>query len=117
MSQRITDSELRFVEKVAEKVDQMHLRTPREAPTAKHGPEYVLALNAHLLVAEIRRLRGLILILVDPDPRLRVQCPRCEGRCRWCAADIGGLPPAPHVTGCPWLELEHEAQAAAKERA
>ncbi len=68
-----------------------------------------LAILIERLVAELRRLRILVVELVDPDPHLGARCPRHEGRCWWCAAPFEGE--RPHKAGCPWALLEQEARA------
>ncbi len=64
------------------------------------------------LVAEIRRLRRLLVKLASPDRYLGPQCPRHQGRCCWCGSRIEGVARGTHEAGCPWPELKREALAA-----
>ncbi len=67
------------------------------------------------LVAEIRRLRRLLVKVANPDRHLGPQCPRHEGQCCWCSARIEGVTPESHKADCPWPELKREALAVLEE--
>ncbi len=67
------------------------------------------------LLAEIRRLRRLLVKVENPDRYLGPRCPRHDGRCSWCSARIEGLAPESHKAYCPWPELKREAQALLEE--
>jgi len=68
------------------------------------------------LVAEIRRLRRLLVRVANPDRYLGPQCPRHEGRCWWCGARMEGVAPEPHkAASCPWPELKRDALSVIEE--
>lgn len=68
------------------------------------------------LVAEIRRLRRLLVKAAHRNPYVGPECPRHEGRCWWCGARVEGVAPEPHkAVACPWAELKREALAATEE--
>ena len=61
------------------------------------------------LVAELRRLRRLLVKTAHRNPYLGPECPRVEGRCWWCGARLEGVAPEPHkMPSCPWPELKRE---------
>lgn len=106
MSERITEAELRDIE----------IKAPRFVGEMALDPVLELfAANCLDLVAEVRRLRGLIAEAVGVDPLVGPRCPRQDGCCWWCDADVEPPPAEPHAPDCPWPALEAEALAIAKE--
>jgi hypothetical protein len=67
----------------------------------------------YFLVSEVDRLRRLIRSAVKSPVHGESVCPRRNGHCWWCSADIERDPtPQDHLPGCPWLALEAEAAKA-----
>jgi len=70
----------------------------------------------HHLIAEIRRLRRLLVKAAHRNPYAGPECPRHEGRCWWCDARLEGVAPEPHkAASCPWPELKRDALSVIEE--
>ena len=66
--------------------------------------------EAPSLMAELRRLRGLIRRTVKPQNGAAAadqerSCPTHEGRCWYCQALLDAVPAEPHTMRCPWPAL------------
>jgi len=94
MSERLTEAELREIE---------------EPGLDGFGP--VRRAFAERLVAEVRRLRGLIVAVAFRDGS-NGTAPEGDYGCVFCEAHLFE---GPHKSGCPWPALEAEASAIREE--
>jgi hypothetical protein len=121
MSERITEADMLRIERVLPQFDD-------EYAMAWSGQEKVDSDDIHYLIAEIRRLRELIVaatvarsIRSDPAGRWHVgdpipgqfECPTHQDEsgfnwCGWCDGAMG--PRNEHEPWCPWPALEVEAR-------
>jgi hypothetical protein len=106
----LTDQDVRELEAKADAARGHQLTiVDREKMTPMDVFALLAIEEAPSLMAELRRLRGLIRRAVTPENgRFKTRersCPTLQGRCWYCQANLQAVPAEPHTVHCPWPAL------------
>lgn len=104
MAERLTEQQLSEILAGAERFKSLCVEATHVPAGAEVASSF--AVVSERLVAEVRRLRGMIHGLREAFGPWAD-----DGGCWYCCGHPGSIPPRPHIEGCPWVELEQEFAA------